>query len=125
MREHDDAMCDLLVILRHAPHGSSWLKEGLDAALVAAAFGQRVSLLFMGEGVTALVPGQGTGPLGQKGTAATLEMLEMYDIETLLVDAQALSTLGLSAGELMLEVTPLAAGAIAEALSAHRLVLTF
>ncbi len=125
MHEHDDTLRDLLVILRHAPHGSSWLKEGLDAALVAAAFGQSVSLLFMGEGVTALVPGQGAGPLAQKGTAATLEMLEMYDIETLLVDAQALSTLGLSADELMLDVTPLSAEALAETLSAHRLVLTF
>src|SRR5690554_1089031 len=82
---------DLLVILRHAPHGTSWLREGLDAALVAAAFGRRVTLLFMGEGVTALLPGQAAGPLGQKGTAPTLEMLEMYDIETLLVEAEARS----------------------------------
>jgi tRNA 2-thiouridine synthesizing protein C len=125
MHEHDDPLRDLLVILRHAPHGSSWLKEGLDAALVAAAFGQRVSLLFMGEGVTALMPGQGPGPLEQKGTAATLEMLEMYDIETLLVDAETLSTLGLSADELMLDVTSVSGEAISEALSAHRLVLTF
>ncbi|WP_420841555.1 sulfurtransferase complex subunit TusC [Halomonas urmiana] len=125
MHEHEDPLRDLLVILRHAPHGSSWLKEGLDAALVAAAFGQRVSLLFMGEGVTALMPGQGPGALEQKGTAATLEMLEMYDIETLLVDAQALSALGLSADELMLDVDPVSAEALAEALAAHRLVLTF
>lgn len=125
MHEHEDSLRDLLVILRHAPHGSSWLKEGLDAALVAAAFGQSVSLLFMGEGVTALLPGQGPGPLEQKGTAATLEMLEMYDIETLLVEAQALSAHGLSAEELMLDVTPVSAEALAEALAAHRLVLTF
>jgi len=125
MHEHDEPLRDLLVILRHAPHGSSWLKEGLDAALVAAAFGQSVSLLFMGEGVMALMPGQGPGPLEQKGTAATLEMLEMYDIETLLVDAEALSALGLSADELMLDVTPVSTEAISEALSAHCLVLTF
>ncbi|CAM3422739.1 sulfurtransferase complex subunit TusC [Halomonas lysinitropha] len=124
MREqHDDN--DLLVILRHGPHGSSWLKEGLDAALVAAAFGRRVSLLFMGEGVTALMTNQQTGALGQKGTAATLEMLEMYDIETLLVDAQGLSCLGLSSEELMLEVECLSSAALARVLSGHRLVLTF
>ncbi|WP_372613521.1 DsrE family protein, partial [Halomonas sp.] len=78
---------DLLVILRRGPHGSSRLREGLDTALVAAAFGRTVTLLFMGEGVTALVAGQKAGPLGQKGTAATLEMLEMYDIDRLLVEA--------------------------------------
>ncbi|MEQ6917430.1 sulfurtransferase complex subunit TusC [Halomonas aquatica] len=126
MQLHDDNIArDLLVILRHGPHGSSWLREGLDAALVAAAFGQSVSLLFMGEGVAALVAGQQPGPLGQKGSAATLEMLEMYDIESLLVEEQALSRLGLMEDELMLDVEPLAAGALAEVLSAHRLVLTF
>ncbi|MDZ7852933.1 MAG: sulfurtransferase complex subunit TusC [Halomonas sp.] len=124
MQEQNDDS-DLLVILRHGPHGSSWLKEGLDAALVAAAFGRRVSVLFMGEGVTALIPNQQVGPLGQKGTAATLEMLEMYDIETLLVDAQGLSRLGLSSEELMLEVKCLSSAALARVLSGHRLVLTF
>lgn len=124
MQEHHDDG-DLLIILRHGPHGSSWLKEGLDAALVAAAFGRRVSLLFMGEGVTALMPGQQVGPLGQKGTAATLEMLEMYDIETLLVEEQGLSCLGLSSDDLMLEVECLSPAALGRVLSGHRLVLTF
>ena len=45
----------LLVIIRHAPHNSSWLREGLDAALVAAAFGQPVHLLFLGQGILALL----------------------------------------------------------------------
>mgnify|MGYP000158474376 CR=1 FL=1 len=116
---------DLLVILRHGPHGSSWLKEGLDAALVAAAFGRHVSLLFMGEGVMALMAGQQAGPLGQKGTAATLDMLEMYDIETLLVDEQGLSLFDLSCDELMLEVTCVSSAELARVLSGHRLVLTF
>jgi tRNA 2-thiouridine synthesizing protein C len=126
MHDHDENSArDLLVILRHGPHGSSWLREGLDAALVAAAFGQRVSLLFMGEGAAALVPGQQRGPLGQKGTAATLEMLEMYDIETLLVEEQALLNLGLAADDLMLEVEVVSAGPLSDLLSAHRQVLTF
>lgn len=116
---------DLLVILRHAPHGTSWLREGLDAALVAAAFGRRVTLLFMGEGVTALLPGQAAGPLGQKGTAPTLEMLEMYDIETLLVEAEALGRFGLDADSLMLPTTAVSQGDIAALAASHPLVLTF
>jgi len=116
---------DLLVILRHGPHGSSWLKEGLDAALVAAAFGQRVALLFMGEGVTALVRDQQVGPLGQKGTAPTLEMLAMYDIETLLVDAPSLAQFGLSPEALMLEVTCVSSEALPALLAGQRQVLTF
>ena len=58
---------DLLVILRHAPHGSSWLREGLDTALVAAAFGQRVTLLFAGEGVLALLDRSDSRAAGAEG----------------------------------------------------------
>lgn len=116
---------DLLVVLRHGPHGTSWLREGLDAALVAAAFGRRVTLLFMGEGVTALVPGQKSGPLGQKGTSPTLEMLEMYDIDTLLVEADALARFGLQAEELMLSATAVEATELSVLATTHSLVLTF
>lgn len=116
---------DLLVILRHAPHGTSWLREGLDAALVAAAFGRRVTLLFMGEGVTALVPDQAGGPLGQKGTAPTLEMLEMYDIDTLLVEEEALARFGLVVEGLMLSARAVAAAELPALTAAHSLVLTF
>lgn len=116
---------DLLVILRHGPHGSSLLREGLDAALVAAAFGQRVSLLFMGEGVMALVDDQRPDPLGPKGTSATLDMLSMYDIETILVEEAALEHAGLAPSDLMLPVS-LSSGATLSSLpSSHRLVLTF
>ncbi|WP_254277747.1 sulfurtransferase complex subunit TusC [Halomonas sp. 3H] len=118
-------VADLLVILRHGPHGSSWLREGLDAALVAAAFGRQVSLLFMGEAVTALVKGQQAGALGQKGTAATLEMLAMYDIDTLLVEAEALARFGLVEQDLMLPVNLLDAESLPRLPAKHRLVLTF
>ncbi|WP_136246704.1 sulfurtransferase complex subunit TusC [Halomonas borealis] len=123
--DHDTPAGDLLVILRHAPHGSGWLREGLDVALVAAAFGGDVSLLFMGEGVTALVEDQAAGALDQKGTAPTLRMLEMYDIDTLWVEAEALARFGLSADELMLAPRVLQAEDSAELIRRHARVLTF
>lgn len=119
------ASSDLLVILRHGPHGSSLLRDGLDAALVAAAFGQRVSLLFMGEGVMALVDDQQTDPSGPKGTAATLTMLTMYDIETILVEEAALEHIGLAPSDLMLPVSLLSGKALSSLLTSRRLVLTF
>lgn len=121
----DASPADLLVILRHGPHGTSWLREGLDAALVAAAFGREVSLLFMDEGILALTKQQQVGPLGQKGTSATLEMLEMYDIERLLVDGEGLARLGLAQSDLMLPVEVLDRATMADQPAAHRLVLTF
>ncbi|MDN3520830.1 sulfurtransferase complex subunit TusC [Halomonas ramblicola] len=125
MSEQDMPGGELLVILRHAPHGSSWLREGLDAALVAAAFERRVSLLFMGEGVTALLDGQQAGALEQKGTAPTLAMLEMYDIDALLVEDEAMRRLGLGEDDLMLPVRRVGGEAIPGLLAAHQLVLNF
>ncbi|NWN82880.1 MAG: sulfurtransferase complex subunit TusC [Halomonas sp.] len=121
----DTPSAELLVILRHAPHGSSWLKEGLDVALVAAAFDRRVTLLFMGEGVTALLEGQQAGPLGQKGTAATLEMLEMYDIDSLVVEKRSLDALGLSGDQLMLPTREVTEEGVAALVASHALVLNF
>ena len=87
---------DLLVVLNHAPHGSAWVREGLEVALVAATLGQRVSVLLTGEGVWAAVKQQHSGALSQKGTHTTLEALSMYDIEPLLLDVGALSSRGLT-----------------------------
>lgn len=123
--QDDSPPAELLVILRHAPHGSSWLKEGLDVALVAAAFDRRVTLLFMGEGVTALLEGQQAGPLGQKGTAATLAMLEMYDIDNLLVEKRSLDELGLTSDRLMLPTRGVADDEVAALVASHTLVLNF
>ncbi|WP_353978840.1 sulfurtransferase complex subunit TusC [Salinicola endophyticus] len=119
------APLDLLVILRHPPHGSSWLREGVDVALVAAAFGQSVGLLFQGDGVFALVEGQCAGPLGQKGTHAQLAMLEMYDIERLWVSANALRARGLMPADLMLPVQLLEAEALERLIHAQPRTLLF
>lgn len=116
---------ELLVILTHGPHGSSLLREGLDMALVAAAFGRHVSLLFMGQGCWALHPGQAEGALGQKGTHATLEMLEMYDIDNLMVEVEGLAQLGLASSELVLPVSAIDARAIQQVIASHSLVMNF
>lgn len=116
---------DLLVVLRHPPHGTQWLREGLDVALVAAAFGQRVGLLFQGDGIYALLKGQQAGALGQKGTHPQLAMLEMYDIDTLWVSARGLRERGLSTDDLMLPVVPLEASAMVELLQCHPHTLIF
>ncbi|WP_227370624.1 sulfurtransferase complex subunit TusC [Halomonas sp. M20] len=120
-----DSSTAMLVVLRHAPHGSSWLREGLDVALVGAAFGQSVSLLFLGDGVQALIKGQQKGALGQKGTHPTLDMLAMYDIDTLLVDADSLAQRGLAEDDLQLPVTLIASSQLLRVFSRHAPVFNF
>ncbi|ALM54628.1 DsrE family protein [Halomonas huangheensis] len=116
---------DLLVIISHGPHGSSLLREGLDMALVAAAFGRRVSLLFMGQGCWALHPGQGAGALGQKGAHATLAMLEMYDIDQLMVEAAGFEQLGLEVADCQLPISVVDNVTVQAVVTSHQLVMNF
>ncbi|WP_110665355.1 sulfurtransferase complex subunit TusC [Salinicola halophilus] len=115
----------LLIVLRHPPHGSSWLREGIDVALVAAAFGREVELLFQGDGVFALLEGQAAGALDQKGTHPQLKMLEMYDIERLWVSQRDLDRRGLTVDDLMLPVTTLDPDGVAALHAARPLSLIF
>ncbi|CAD5258351.1 MULTISPECIES: sulfurtransferase complex subunit TusC [Halomonadaceae] len=115
----------LLVIIRHAPHSSNWLREGLDAALVAAAFGQPVHLLFMGQGIMALLKEQGSGAPGQKATLPTIDMLEMYDIDKLWVTEEALQGMHLSADSLVEGITLIADQEIPGLLQQHTQILNF
>lgn len=115
----------VLVVLRHAPHDSSWLREGLDVALVAAALGQDVTLLFLGDGVEALRGGQQVGPLGQKGSHATLDMLAMYDIDDIRVDAASLSRRGLTVGQLNWPACPVSDQALPGLLATSTSVFNF
>ncbi|WP_346798268.1 sulfurtransferase complex subunit TusC [Halomonas sp. Bachu 37] len=116
---------DLLMILRHAPYGSSWLREGLDAALVAAAFGQQVSLLFLGEGILSLLSNQAAGAPGQKATAPSIDMLPMYDIETVLVAQEDLARYELTLEDLRLPARACDDEAIQREITRHAEVLTF
>ncbi|WP_447528888.1 DsrE family protein [Vreelandella sp. TE19] len=90
-----------LIALTQAPFQSNALREGLDVALVAAAFGQSVKLIFMGQGALALVKSQKAGAPGQKAVLPTIDMLEMYDIEELLVPESSLEQLGLAPSQLV------------------------
>lgn len=114
-----------LVIIRHAPYSSNALREGLDVALVAAAFGQTVSLLFLGQGVLALLKEQKTGAPGQKATLPTIDMLEMYDIDQLLVPQSALDALHLQVDQLVEGATVVADAGLPELLHRHSQVMNF
>ncbi|GEN26989.1 hypothetical protein HVA01_06350 [Halovibrio variabilis] len=115
----------LLVVIRHAPHSSNWLREGLDAALVAAAFGQPVHLLFMGQGIMALLKEQGSGAPGQKATLPIIDMLEMYDIDALWVSEEALQGLRIRQDLLVDGITPVPAQEIPMLFQQHAKILNF
>lgn len=100
----------LLVVIRQAPQSGHWLSEALDTAMVGAAFGKTVSLLFMGQGVLALLPGQALEPGSEKSLLPTQETLAMYDIWHLCVAVDDLRALNVKADSLVEGVTLLDEG---------------
>ncbi len=80
-----------LVIFRHSPYGNSLSRSGLDAVLAAGAFEQDVSVLFMADAVLQWLPNQDSSGLGRRNQAKVLASLAMYDIESVWVEAEALT----------------------------------
>ncbi|MDI1302119.1 MAG: sulfurtransferase complex subunit TusC [bacterium] len=114
-----------LFIQHRAPYGSESPQEQLDALLVAAAFGQHVSVLFQDDGVWQLLPHQEGRALERRTLAAQLQALELYEVKALYVDAASLAERGIDSGQLALNVQVLDAAALQKLLSAQHMLLRF
>jgi tRNA 2-thiouridine synthesizing protein C len=86
----------LLYLFRRAPHGTLYGWETLQSVLVGAAFEQRVSLVFVADGVYQLVRGSDTSATGIKNFMPIYQVLADYGVNQLYVDQAALADRGLS-----------------------------
>jgi tRNA 2-thiouridine synthesizing protein C len=118
-------MKKILFIQHKAPYGSESPTETLDAALVCAAFGQAVSLLFQGDGVWQLMNHQQGQALERKTLLAQLSALPLYDIEHLYADAASLRERGLHIDTLGLPVQALEPDDLRALIAAHDHVMRF
>jgi tRNA 2-thiouridine synthesizing protein C len=114
-----------LVVLRKTPYGSSLSRSALDVALATAAFDQPVNLLFIGDGVLQLLSTQNSTGIERKNIAKILASLPLYDIETLFVDAGALTRYQIDVSDLSLPITLLDDKGIRELMHRHDHVLGF
>ncbi len=90
-----------MYINRRAPHGSNYAQEGLEVALIGAAFDQEVSIAFIDDGVFQLKTGQDTVALGIKNFTAAFGALGDFDIYKIYVERESLEQRGLSVDDLM------------------------
>ena len=90
-----------LYINRRAPHGSVYAQEGLEVALIGAAFEQDVAMAYVDDGVFQLRTGQDTGGIGTKNFSATYRALGDYDVRTVYVERESLERRGMSEDDLM------------------------
>lgn len=107
-----------------APYADSRVREALDVALAFGAFEQRVTLLFSGDGVLALLPRQAPAADSGRSVERLLGTLPDYGIEAPWADAAALARRGIDATSLGPAVRLADEPTIRGLLAAHDVVLT-
>ena len=100
-RMNANRMKKIMYINRRAPHGTNYAQEGLDVALVGAAFEQRVSLAFIDDGVFQLLRNQQPRDLAMKNFAAAFAALGDYEVHRVYVERESLALRGLGDDDLM------------------------
>lgn len=90
-----------MYVNRRAPYGTIYAQEGLEVALIGAAFEQDVSMAFVDDGVYQLLKGQDASDTGLKNFSPAYKALGDYDINKLYVERESLQERGLSGEDLM------------------------
>lgn len=97
-----------LFVVAHTPHRGALATELLDELLVGAVFEQKVSVLFIDDGVFQLIDNGQT----QANAARGYRALPTYDITGVFVDGSALKQRGLTPGLLAIPARALSRAAI-------------
>ncbi|MCB1741285.1 MAG: sulfurtransferase complex subunit TusC [Gammaproteobacteria bacterium] len=108
----------ILIVNQRPPHGSILAQEALEVVMIAAAFEQAVSLLFIDDGVWQLKSGQQPETLRMKNFSKTFAALPDFDVEDVYVDVESLTAAGLEVESLCIEVQ------LCDRASARRLIET-
>ena len=106
-----------LLVMRRSPYGSSLARASVDLGLAMGAFDQDFDLLFIGDGVLQLLQQQESANIGLKNIGKALSSLPLYDIESVYVDAAALSRHAISKDQLVIPAIPLDDAAIQQLLA--------
>ncbi len=89
------------IIISTPPFSDISGKEGLDLALVCAAFEQKVNLIYVDKGLFHLVKNQNPEAIDDKSHDKQLSALSFYDIDSIYYDESALTDLGMAKDELI------------------------
>lgn len=113
-----------MYVNRKAPYGTIYALECLETVLIAAAFEQDVSVVFMDDGVYQLKKDQDTAAIGMKNFSPTYRALEGYEVEKLYVEKESLEARGLTADDLVVPVEILSATELQDIMAAQDVVLS-
>jgi len=109
---------------RKAPYGTIYALESLEMVLIAAAFDQDVSVVFMDDGVYQIKSDQAPEAAGMKNFSKTYRALEGYDVEKLYVSKESMEERGLTTDDFLVDVEVLDAAALSALLAEQEVVIT-
>ena len=118
-------MDTVAIVMRKAPYGSVYTAEGFRTMMGIAVFEMDISVVFMDDGVYALLAGQDPGQLDMKPLGDGFPMLRDFDVEKFYVHDESLAERGLTTKDLVMEVEVVSGTQIAEILEQAGKVLPF
>ena len=124
-QETEGKVKKFMFVNRKAPYGTVYALEGLEVVLIAAAFDQDVSMVFLDDGVYELVKGQNTKAIEVKNFSPTYRALEDYDIDKLYVERESLQSRGLTESDLLVEAKVVPAKELAALMNATDVLISF
>ncbi len=113
------------LIIQTPPIGTIAGKEGLDLALVCAAFEHKVNLIFADEGIFHLINSQKSDLFDDKNHDKQLKALEFYDIDKLYAEVESLVRFSLTAEHLLSDVEMLSSSQINSLISQSDKIFSF
>ncbi len=112
-----------MYVNRRAPHGTIYAHETLEMVLIAAAFDQDVSVVFLDDGVYQIKKEQDTKGIGIKNFTPAFRALDDYDVEKLYVEKESLEARGLTAEDLLVPVEVVSTEELREIMAEQDVVL--
>jgi tRNA 2-thiouridine synthesizing protein C len=113
-----------MYVNRKAPYGTIYALENLEVVLIAAAFDQDVSVVFLDDGVYQLKKNQNTTGIGMKNFSNTYRALDDYDVEKIYVEKESLESRGLSEKDLIIPVEVVAAEQLRDIMDQQDVVIS-
>ena len=113
-----------MYINRRAPYGTIYALENLETVLIAAAFDQDVSMVFIDDGVYQIKKGQDPKAINMKNFSPTYRALDDYDVEKLYVERESMEARGLAPEDFVVPVEVVSSAELREIMDQQDVVIS-
>lgn len=116
---------NLVFVFRAPLHGNIKAQEFLDMLMMAAAFDQKVNVIFIEDGAYALLKNQLSEAIDNKSVSAVMQALAVYEVKDIYIDAYSMEQRAISADQLLLPAELLSREKISQKISTADHVFSF